>query len=350
MTRFLNAAHNDLSWPKLLTVQSLQMLLAQAVITGSLFILTIGLVVPQKAFALGFTHHGELSLRPSNLTSKTPFKVSVYYRCVSVLDGSLLDCPITHSVKDLKAPATDPDNNGGHTHSSGRPFVLTDTTLEYPQDSDADPLVVSSSSLAGGGNAFVLHMMPEASGTFEVEGILGSPPGWFCASSCYTLTTHRFLTAYKVAIRDTLIELPAADNVYVRCARTSDCASDSPGDSRHDSVFYGRPSLVNTLVGLAAMYRSQTGELLRITDMNLIKGGVLDIDGTWTKPHGSHRTGSNADISRFALKNNTAVFLDQDTLDGMAQDLRLRRLREKSTEECPVLQPGEPPCIHLTIP
>lgn len=169
-------------------------------------------------------------------------------------------------------------------------------------------------------------------------------------SGCYTLTSHRFLTDYKVAIRDTLIELPAADNVYIRCARTVGCTADSPSDSLHDSVFFGKPNLVYSLIGLGAMYRSQTGELLRITDMNLFKGGVLDINGNWTDPHKSHRTGNNADISRFSLVNNNAAFLDQDTLDGMAMDLRLRRHREIGSDECPALQEGEPACIHLTLP
>lgn len=112
----------------------------------------------------------------------------------------------------------------------------------------------------------------------------------------------------------------------------------------------GNRTLFIDLIGLGAMYRSQTGELLRITDMNLFKGGVLDIYGNWTNPHVTHRTGNNADISRFSLANNNAVFLDQDTLDGMALDLRLRRHREIGSDECPALQQGEPACIHLTLP
>lgn len=169
MARFPNAARNDPTWSRS------RKILVRALMTGCLF--TLGLVVPQKTPALGFTYHSDVSPRPSKLTGNTPFKVYWYYRCVSAFDGRPLDCPLTHRVKDLKDPPSDPNNNGGHVHSSGRPFVLTGTMLEYLQDSDADPLVVSGSSLAGGGNAFVLHTMPEAAGTFEVEGILSSPPG-----------------------------------------------------------------------------------------------------------------------------------------------------------------------------
>jgi hypothetical protein len=95
----------------------------------------------------------------------------------------------------LKYPASDPENNGGHQHGfTDRPFSLDSKDLEYPQDSDPDPLIVVSSTLEGGGTEFVKHEMSEASGTFEVEGILGAPSGWWCASGCYTDTTWRDVT------------------------------------------------------------------------------------------------------------------------------------------------------------
>lgn len=251
----------------------------------------------------------------------------------------------------LKYPASDPANNGGHQHGfMNRPFVLDNTILDYPQDSDPDPLIVVSSTLAGGGNAYVIHKMPEASGTFEVEGILDSPPGWYCWLGCYTDTAWRFVTAYRVAIRDSLVELPAADGVYIRCAQTSGCLADSPGDQYHDNVFYGNPNLVYNLIGLAAVYRSQTGKLLRITDMNLFKGGVLDFTANWTKPHTLHRTGNDADISRDALANNATNPVNQKRLDRIARNMGLQRLTETTPSECPALQPGEPPCIHISVP
>jgi uncharacterized protein YceK len=124
----------------------------------------------------------DIKPKPSHLTKDKPFSVYWYYWCASGLDGrQLLDCPFTHRVLGLKSPATDPENNGGHSHGpTGRPFVLNNGQLEHPADSHPDPLVVESSTLATGGFAPIKHDMPEVSGTFQVEGILRLPPNWFC--------------------------------------------------------------------------------------------------------------------------------------------------------------------------
>ncbi len=316
-----------------------------------LFLLVVGLVTPQGSYALGYTYYGSVTPRPSDITPGVPFTVYWRYACVSALDGRALDCPFSHRVMGLKYPVSDPENNGGHQHGFiDRPFILDGKIIEYPQDSDPDPLVVVSSTLASGGPAFVKHEMPEASGTFEVEGILGAPPGWYCVSGCYTDKTWRDVTAYRVAIRDTLVELPAADGVYIRCARTFGCLVDSPGDQYHDNVFYGKPNLIYNLIGMAAVYRSQTGDILRITDMSLFKGGVLDFTANWTEPHKSHRTGNNADISRKSLTNGMENPVKQKKLDKIARNMGLGRLAESSKAECDAYQSGEPPCIHISVP
>jgi hypothetical protein len=154
------------------------------------------------------------------------------------------------------------------------------------------------------------------------------------------------LTNYAVGLQEELIELPAAPNVYLRCALTSGCTVDSPSDRLHESRFYGKEVLVQRLIGLAAVYRSATGSELRITDMSLAKGGLLDVRSDWTVPHESHRHGVNADISRFYADSS---FINQELLDRTAKKAGILRRIETSASECPSLQPGEPPCIHLSV-
>jgi len=49
--------------------------------------------------------------------------------------------------------------------------------------------------------------------------------------------------------------------------------------------------------------------------MSLIKGGLFDIKGLWTKPHSTHREGKDADINQGGI----ACFQDRDLRTAVDQ-------------------------------
>lgn len=271
------------------------------------------------------------------------------FACYRVADASLLDCAFTHRA--IKAVNEQPGDDAGHAHDlSTRPageLEFNGRTLAAKdglQDGQTQHQEVT-----------VKHKMPQAAGKILMQSTVTLPEGFFCAHDCDTVNSWRLEQVVSVKIPEPLIALPAAPGLYVRCAKTAGCTSDSPGgDPNHPNPFFGRPALVNLLIGLAAMYRSQypaaDGARLRITDMNLERGGLFDLGANWAVPHKSHRRGTSADISRIALRDGGGTsFVNQKTFNEIARLLGLSRLTETTSDECPVLQPGEPPCIHLEL-
>jgi hypothetical protein len=67
--------------------------------------------------------------------------------------------------------------------------------------------------------------------------------------------------------------------------------------SLHSDNHYGTPSLNGSLVNLADSYGGVfPNERLAYNDMSLVTGGLFDYQGTWSKPHVSHRFGVDADM------------------------------------------------------
>jgi hypothetical protein len=69
----------------------------------------------------------------------------------------------------------------------------------------------------------------------------------------------------------------------------------------HPANHYGTASTVTNAGNVADAYYVATGELLGINDMSLVWGGLFDINGDWSTPHGSHRKGMSVDIDLCAL-------------------------------------------------
>ena len=270
------------------------------------------------------------------------------YVCFLVFDSSVADCGFTHKVIGLKQPATDPENNGGHSHNGDRPFVdPADGELEF-DGADVDPSKLGIKGQTANKAAIVKHRMPQVSGKMIVERIITTGPGFICGHDCFTLTSWKFEETIEVRIADELIQLPPAPGVYIRCAITLGCLSDAPATNpNHPFIFFGKPELVNLIIGLAVMYRSKTNRTLRITDMNLPRGGLFEaLEPNWKKPHGLHRRGTSADISRFDLQSTD---IDQLELDKMINRLGLNRRKEDTIDECPQFQEDQPPCIHIEL-
>lgn len=62
-----SATRNDSNWFKPLTLRLSGGILRRSRLIRCLFVFTLGLVVPQTSFALGFTYYSEVSPKPSYL-------------------------------------------------------------------------------------------------------------------------------------------------------------------------------------------------------------------------------------------------------------------------------------------
>lgn len=283
------------------------------------------------------------------------------FACYDTVTGKLVDCSFTQEIVGLKEPAS-PDNNGGHFHD-GHPLIEpADGNLIYPENTcPGEPLKVcgrTNYSIT----SKIIHNIPQASGNIVKKSVVIAPARptwwpaeWICWFGCdddsnvftYNDTVH-------VSVQN-LVELPPASDIYIRCGLTSGCVSDGHHDDMHPQPSFGRRELVQKLVGLAAMYRSSLlsqdeSQKLRISDISLPFGGVFDMNHNWLPPHKSHRKGISADISRHAILNNLGTsFVNQKLLDVQIGRLGLNRNTETSARECPSLNQGEPPCIHVDM-
>lgn len=83
-----------------------------------------------------------------------------------------------------------------------------------------------------------------------------------------------------------------------------------PASITTDHNHYGLASFNDTIVGVAVAYRAKfPTDKLRINDMGLPMGGLLDLNVNWHTPHGFHRLGTSADINTIEGLNLT---LDTD--------------------------------------
>ncbi len=183
----------------------------------------------------------------------------------------------------------------------------------------------------------VIYSAPEIAGEEQITVILKQG----------TTEVERQTASMRVRVPG-LTALPAGGAVYELLR------SDHHGTQTH----YGVPGLVSKVVSLALVYNSELqrqdglDHRLRIGNLSLPGGGLLDVFGDWKPPHQSHRRGVNVDISRHVVDQSLSLIrfgTMQDKLDDIAETLDLKRLIEDSRDECPDLKPGEPPCIHYNF-
>ena len=80
----------------------------------------------------------------------------------------------------------------------------------------------------------------------------------------------------------------------------------------HPVNHYGKPASNAAINSLAAGYFAMNGgiEKLHVNDMSLVKGGLLDINHNWNRPHALHRAGEDVDIRR-PIKQARRIFILQ---------------------------------------
>ncbi len=306
-----------------------------------------------QVLSAGITKGQTYYIPPSQLTREVIVTQLHGFKCYDYRDHNrLLNCRFTRAVIGLIG-------DGGHNHDP-----LTHPLI-YPVGSsvgfngiDLDDSPLGVEGYTNNDVAIVRHSMPEVAGEIQIESYIYSPPRWVCVTDCYTTTSHRYLDTLDVGLLDDLVELPSNPDIYIRCPFTSTCTQDGPGvDTRHPRMFYGKPGLVDRLITMAAYYRNyipqDVTQTLRISDMNLPRGGLFDIrkeNGTFVPykpPHKTHRRGTSADISFRALDGNES-FVDNEVDQKLIREAilfaGLRRIDE-GENECTAENAKK--CIHV---
>ena len=238
-------------------------------------------------------------IKPSDLNTPlaNPGKTSLYTYtgCVSVYTGIFIDCGYDFSITRLKQPEADPANNGGHTHTYANHPLGTLTVIWPP--SSGNP---STSFKGQTQNSYVYfsHEIPPVSGKIETVLNLRVPQGWYTVNPESCDASNRswcFNTTVDVGVKN-LTSLPDTPSLYLK--------SRAPDVNHTDAVaFYGTDSAIGNIYKIAGWYNWLTEKRfkLSINDMSLIKGGLFDINGDYSAPHRSHRTGESADINKDVL-------------------------------------------------
>lgn len=64
----------------------------------------------------------------------------------------------------------------------------------------------------------------------------------------------------------------------------------------HPDNHWGQPNLNSRIINLASQFYHVRNKKIRVNDMSLPQGGLLDFKNTWAPPHDTHRDGKHVDI------------------------------------------------------
>lgn len=192
--------------------------------------------------------------------------------------------------------------NGGHSHSANRPNTYDDSQPIAYNGDDEDPSIfgVFGIHIADGGalaEPIITVNMPSASGVYSWQGALRiETMGWHFSAFAEGVSEDRTEISYvgttKVEVKG-LRQLPDSTH-YIKVR--------SPDDSHLDEVaFAGTELMIEAITELAKAYNLLSEDLnyiLSVNDMSLPMGGVFDLHDNWTRPHSSHRLGTDADLNK----------------------------------------------------
>jgi hypothetical protein len=285
--------------------------------------------------------------------------------CDNAFDpDKLLACPVTLRISGPRNLA-DGAEHGGHEHTgsgnqSGRP-------LGYLRIDPSGPEGMEVMTNTQNFYRFFSYWWPEFAGTTFVTIDMTMAPGWRCATDCHSPNIARFEFRMQIGldgkrgpngeeIRAKLYELPDNPNVYVKCPVTAGCTTLAGTTSNnHVAGMSGTAEMITAVQGLALKYRDSkvnpSRQKLRLSDISTLLGGRYDISGHWGGSHKTHRKGTSLDVSRTTMNANggIGVTVNQTEIDRLGFANGLSRLRETTQAECPVLQAGEPACMHFDL-
>lgn len=128
-----------------------------------------------------------------------------------------------------------------------------------------------------------------------------------------------------------LTELPPEDHLFFPDHQTG---------FGHDHIVnhYGSQRLINAITAIATEYTAAyPEELLRVYDMSLPYGGLIDVNYDWKPPFYGHTTGIDADISKWRVPSENR----QKLLEIMC------RYADTYSEQD---VPGQPSYFHIRVP
>ncbi len=267
--------------------------------------------------------------------------------CIDVGTSNPIDCEMWFETE-FKPPA-DPDAaisyTGGHIHplpngnDPARPIGVLCSSMDTsqgvcpPKDSSAET-PHGFHGTTRGMEWEAVKTMPQLSGMIDMTARYRllrrdiyciENEDWVCdADKRGGSARFRFF----VAVRG-LVELPP-DPSYIRCGDTNTCTTGSDnGDPNHTSVFFGTDEMVRKTQLFAFWYNYvDATRRLRLTDMSLPLGGLLDINEDWRPPHAGrgHRFGTGVDVSQQARGDDGKLWaVEQGVADFIACACGLRR-------------------------
>lgn len=269
------------------------------IIKGSMVVglLWLFMINPVWGIDYGYIHKRVITKSPSHLKPNKPKLKLVAISCHDAWTGSLLDCEFTHRVIGLKEPKEDIVNNGGHIHDyDTHPLIdPKDGELEFSGNVlERGKLWIKGRT--GDYIAVIGHQMPEVAGKIVIETTITAPPGWYCASGCFTKKTSKFEDTLDVGVKGLgRLSDPVPNEHYFKLRG---------GMDTHPEGHWGTGDTIKKLKEIAEEYYKRSGIILSINDISLPRGGLFDYEGTWEPPHSSHRTGTDADINRLGIDCN----------------------------------------------
>ena len=275
--------------------------------------------------------------QPPQPTVGYPVRFAFIFLCTDFFDGHLLDCG--YSVEILKPLDPNPTEataaNGGHIaahHGGPHPLIEPKDTgnlifAGFPGSSGtvtgSPPNPPKMIGNTGQSIAVALYPVPQASGDLLVEQFMISPPRYLCGPpGCFDqvsslvggvplrhgLNRMQFLTTLHVGIP---IEgpfcpfCPVIPAEFPELIQTAEAPFVLRGQTAaHPENHFGTTTAVERIKQIAQEYRKQnpSNGKLKINDLSLVRGGVLDINKQWFgdntsgNGHWGHRTGTEADI------------------------------------------------------
>lgn len=222
----------------------------------------------------------------------------------------ILDCPFTLELTELR-------DDDGHAHTPPHPMEdPAKVVLQYDgPDLDPSPLRIESSTEKK--VVRIRYPLTEAAGVVRFVGIIDSPPGYVCASFCFTDTAWKSIWDVGVGVGG-LSALPASGPHHMTVRG---------GTDTHPQGTHGTGSTIATLQKIARTYFERTGRKLSINDLSLPRGGLFDINNNWNPPHRTHRFGNDADINRI---DGGGIIVDcEDELGPIVKDVARGRMLPK---------------------
>ena len=199
-------------------------------------------------------------------------------------------------------PSSTSCGGGGHSHSNSRPATFNGSAVRLlnAEDEDASDYGVKGvqpTGLADSVYQIVLDT-PEASGLYSWRFNVRLPPGFAFTSPSgedgVSLDgAERNILGTNIIEVKNLVQFPAHEN-YLKVR--------SPDDRHVDQDAYQvEAAMHSSLTAFAHEYRLLSGSSdyrISFNDISLPLGGLFDINGGWTRPHGSHRRGRDADLNK----------------------------------------------------